>query len=213
MHTTSLISGLSFSETYGLPGKTVIDIGGLDVNGSLSSFFKERGMKYICVDIEDHHSVDIIIKPGEKLPFENSSIDLIVSTSCFEHDPCFWLTFKEMTRILKMDGFIYISAPSNGYFHGFPSDNWRFYAGAGQALAYWSGKQMANEDVFPVKVVETFHITPINEYEIWIDFVCVWKRVNDKDNNITINQDIVNNIGVLETSVRNKGCNTIKYIQ
>jgi hypothetical protein len=29
------------------------------------------------------------MKPGENFPFENKTFDLIVSTSCFEHDPFF----------------------------------------------------------------------------------------------------------------------------
>jgi hypothetical protein len=32
--------------------------------------------------MEEHSSVDIVEKPGEKFPFEDGSIDLIVSSSC-----------------------------------------------------------------------------------------------------------------------------------
>lgn len=208
MHGTSLISGQSFSETYGGTGKTVVDIGGQDVNGSLRTFFETKGMKFICIDMIEHPSVDIIVKPGEKMPFENSSVDLIVSTSCFEHDPCFWLTFREMTRIIKPDGFIYINAPTSGPYHCYPGDNWRFYSDAGQALAYWSGIQVANEDVYPVKVVETFNILG----EVWNDFVCVWKRVDNenKETSILVHSNILNNIGVLEKSINDKGLNTRK---
>jgi SAM-dependent methyltransferase len=162
----------------------VIDIGGLDVNGSLRQFFVALGMDYICVDIEPHVSVDIVVKPGDTLPFETGSVDLVVSTSCFEHDPTFWLTFKEMCRITKLDGHIYVNAPSNGQYHCHPGDNWRFYRDAGQALAYWSGLQMGTEVTYPAKVVETFHILPLRDS--WIDFVCVWKRVNDKETSITL---------------------------
>jgi SAM-dependent methyltransferase len=206
MHLTALNSGISFSEVYGIPGKTVDDIGGQDVNGSLRSFFEKNGMKYICIDMVEHLSVDILVKPGEKLPFENSSIDLIVSTSCFEHDPCFWMTFKEMTRIIKLDGYIYINAPTNGPYHTYPGDNWRFYSDAGQALAYWSGKQILNEEVFPVKVVETFNI--VNG--VWNDFICVWARTPNKETEILVNPEIINMIGPLEKSINDKGMTTRK---
>ena len=83
MHDTALISGHIFAEVYGGLNKVVLDIGGKNVNGSLRSIFENLGMKYICLDIEEHSSVDIVIKPGNKLPFDNQSIDLIVSTSCF----------------------------------------------------------------------------------------------------------------------------------
>jgi hypothetical protein len=65
---------------------------------------------------------------------------------------------------------------------------------------------MLNEEVFPVKVIETFHI--INN--CWDDFVCIWKRVVDKETNITISHDIVNNIGLLEKSLNENNFKTIK---
>jgi len=208
MHYTASKSGDLFAQFYGGVGKIVLDIGGKDVNGSLRVFFERLGMKYICVDIESHTSVDVVVKPGDKLPFNNGSIDLIVSTSCFEHDPCFWITFKEMTRITKLGGFIYVNAPTNGPYHCHPGDNWRFYSDAGQALSYWSSFQFSNEPIFPVKVVETFHILPINEG--WIDFVCVWERVDEKENNIVVSNSVSQTIGNLQKALNNNSCNTIQ---
>jgi len=53
MHYTALLSGKSFSETYGNAGKIVVDIGGQDIEGgcSLRSFFTDKGMEFISVDI------------------------------------------------------------------------------------------------------------------------------------------------------------------
>ena len=211
MHDTSLLAGSTFSEIFGGPNKIVIDIGGMDVyncGATLRKFFEEKGMKYICVDLEYHSTVDIVVKPGEKLPFDDGSVDLIVSTSCFEHDPCFWLTFKEMCRIVKVGGYIYVNAPSNGNYHGFPGDNWRFYSDAGQALAYWSGKQISNEKVYPSIVDETFHILPLND--IWCDFVCVWKRVDTPDKSILVSDEKIKNVGPFEKTLTNKGLKLIK---
>jgi len=205
MHDTALIAGSIFAELYGGKNKVVLDIGGKNINGSLRPIFESLGMKYICLDIEQHSSVDIVMKPGDKLPFDNASVDLIVSTSCFEHDPCFWLTFKEMTRILKVDGFIYVNAPTKGPYHGCPGDNWRFYSDAGQALAYYSGFQYTNEEVFPVKVIETFHIVP----SVWFDFVCIWGRTDTKDTNITASIEVSQNIGILEQKL-NLNYKTVK---
>ena len=208
MHYTSLKSGEAFSESYGILNGLVVDIGGRNVNGSLRNFFETKGMKFVCIDMEADASVDIVIPPGEKLPFEDGSVDLIVSTSCFEHDPCFWLTFKEMTRIIKPSGYIYINAPTSGPYHCFPGDNWRFYSDAGQALAYWSGKQISNETVYPVKVVETFNVLG----DVWNDFVCVWQRVNIEniEKNIIVHNEIINNIGILEQTINNYGLLTRK---
>jgi len=208
MHDTAYIAARAFAENYGAPGKVVIDIGGKNVNGSMRKYFEGLGMKFICIDMDKHPSVDIIVQPGSNLPFETGSIDLIISTSCFEHDPCFWLTFKEMTRVVKSDGYIYVNAPSNGTYHCFPGDNWRFYSDAGQALAYWSGIQMGNEEVYPVKVVETFHILPI--IDVWTDFICIWKRTAVAEKTITVAPEIVNTVGPLEQSLKKIDVTTIK---
>lgn len=174
MHDTALITACLFANTYKKEDALVVDIGGKNVNGSVRPFFEQHGMKFVSLDIEEDASVDIVMKPGDPLPFSDNSVDIIVSTSCFEHDPCFWITFKEMCRICKMDGIIYINAPSNGQYHGHPGDNWRFYKDAAQALAYWASKDVA----YPVKVLETFHVLPLNDQ--WIDFVAIYKRVDEK---------------------------------
>jgi predicted SAM-dependent methyltransferase len=208
MHFTSLKSGEAFSESYGIENGLVVDIGGRNVNGSLRAFFESKNMKFLCVDMEQDTSVDIVVPPGEKLPFEDSSVDLIVSTSCFEHDPCFWLTFREMTRIIKPSGYIYVNAPTSGPYHTYPGDNWRFYSDAGQALAYWSGKQISNENIYPVKVLETFNV--LGDY--WNDFICVWKRVDIEniEKNIVVSNEIINNIGILEKKINDFGLQTRK---
>ena len=69
MHYTSLTSGKAFSDKYGILNGLVVDIGGRNVNGSLRSFFEEKGMIFVCVDMETDPSVDIVVPPGEKLPF------------------------------------------------------------------------------------------------------------------------------------------------
>lgn len=208
MHGTSEKSGAAFAESYGLTSGSVVDIGGRNENGTLRPYFENIGMKFICVDMQEDESVDIVTPPGERLPFEDESIDLIVSTSCFEHDPCFWLTFKEMTRIVKPSGYIYVNAPTTGPYHTYPGDNWRFYSDAGQALAYWSGKQMSNEKIYPVKVVETFNVLG----DCWNDFVCVWQRVDieNVETEITVHGEIVGNIGILEQTINKYGLETRK---
>jgi SAM-dependent methyltransferase len=206
MHLTAEVSGDAFAAMYGAPGKTVVDIGGRNENGSLRNCFEKRGMKYVCVDIQEDPSVDIVIRPGDKLPFEANSIDMVISTSCFEHDPCFWLTFKDMTRIIKDDGYIYVNAPATGSYHCYPGDNWRFYSDAGQALAYWSGIQVVNEPVYPVKVLETFHVLG----DEWKDFVCVWGRVETKETEIVVSKHTSSSIGKMEDRVNKYGFITIE---
>ena len=89
-----------------------------------------------------------------------------------------------------------------------PFEDWRFYSDAGQALAYWSGKQLSNEIVYPVQVVETFNILD----NFWNDFVCVWKRVDieNSEKNIHVKNEILNSIGILEQRLMDYGLTTRK---
>ena len=78
MHITSLVAGEEFANTYidfTKLDKLAIDVGGQDVNGSLRGYYENKGLKYICVDIVEDKSVDIVIKLGDKLPFNDSSVD------------------------------------------------------------------------------------------------------------------------------------------
>lgn len=208
MHDTALISGEKFAKIYVQQGALVIDIGGMDVNGSLRQFFGHAS-KFISVDIEAGRGVDVIISPTDKLPFEDGSVDAVVSTSCFEHDPCFWVTFREMCRIVKPGGFIYVNAPSDGPYHRHPGDNWRFYHDAGQSLAYWSGLKI-EEKSYPVAVEEVFFID--NKGSGFTDFVCIWKRVTNPEQGImALYPDPKSLNGPLNNAIRESGCPTRAY--
>ena len=93
------------------------------------------------IDISDPKyagkNVDVIMVEQYKYPFADESIDVVVSTSCFEHDVMFWLSFKEMVRVSKNDGLIYLNTPSVGDYHAHPYDCWRFMKDSYMALSKW----------------------------------------------------------------------------
>jgi SAM-dependent methyltransferase len=177
MHITASLSADAFFRIYGKHGMTVLEVGGRDIGGSekgtLQVSAEKYGLKYLCLDMEAAPSVSIVCQPGEPFPLADGSVDMVVSTSCFEHDSCFWMTFREMARVVKVSGYVYVSAPANGPYHGYPGDCWRFYGDAPQALAHWSGRIVDGNSV-PTEVVESFHIAPFQD--IWVDFVGVWRR-------------------------------------
>ncbi len=90
------------------------------------------------MDFADAAGVDVVLSDPYSLPFEDNEIDIVVSSSCFEHSEFFWLTFLEAARIVRPGGLIYLNAPSNGPVHGYPVDCWRFYPDSGRALANWA---------------------------------------------------------------------------
>jgi SAM-dependent methyltransferase len=143
----------------------VVDFGSYDTNGCLKPIFKN--CDYVGLDMSPGPNVDVV-STGDKTPFDSDSIDVIVSSSNFEHDDCFWMTFLEMARILKPGGYIYINAPSSGVYHGFPGDCWRFYADAGKALTKWANKNNIN-----IQLIESY----IDDSGYWKDNVSVYKKL------------------------------------
>lgn len=170
MHDTALKFGQVFFNTYlhGKSGLTIIDLGAQDVTGSLKSV-APPGNKYIGVDFVEGKGVDVVISDPYSLPFDNDFADVVVSSSCFEHSEFFWLVYNEILRILKPAGLLYLNVPSNGPFHRFPVDCWRFYPDSGIALQNW-GRRSGYE----VALLESF--TGRQENDVWNDFVAVFLK-------------------------------------
>lgn len=172
MHESALKTGQRFLDVYLKRDRVVVDLGGMDVNGSLRGYYESKGVRFISVDQEPHPSVDVVCRSGQPLPFDDDSMHAVISTSCFEHDPLFWLTFREMCRIIKNHGFIYINAPSSGPYHGYPGDCWRFYKDAAKALVQWSAMPFEGRS-YTLRVVESFH----NTTPPWNDYVMVIQKI------------------------------------
>ena len=95
--------------------------------------------EYTGLDIEKGNNVDIVLKdPYIFKEIPDSTYDVVISTSVLEHVEFFWLTYLEILRILKPNGLFYFNAPSNGDFHRWPQDCWRFYPDSGNALINWA---------------------------------------------------------------------------
>ena len=170
MHDTAMEYGGKFFDTYLKNTKdlTIVDIGSQNVNGTLRSVASPNN-KYIGIDFVNGNGVDIVITDPYSLPFENESVDVIVSSSCFEHSEFFWLIFNESLRILKPTGLLYINVPSNGQVHRFPVDCWRFFPDSGLALQNW-GKRSGYNCV----LLESF--IGIKNTDIWNDFVGIFAK-------------------------------------
>src|SRR5665213_3670849 len=139
MHDTALKIGQKFFEAYADGNSSILELGSCNVNGSLRDV-APQGAMYIGLDTSAGPSVDVVIEPHKALPISSNSVDIVVSSSMFEHDLFFWETFLEMVRVAKPGGIVYINAPSNGGYHCYPVDNWRFYPDCGKALEAWAQK-------------------------------------------------------------------------
>lgn len=170
MHYSAMEYGRIFFSQYtkANSGIRIVDIGSQDVNGSLRSV-SLSGNKFIGVDFVVGKGVDVVITDPYNLPFESDSIDVVVCSSCFEHSEFFWLLFNDIMRILKAGGIFYLNVPSNGNFHQYPVDCWRFYPDSGIALQNWGVK--SGHDVV---LLESF--IGNQDKAIWNDFIAVFLK-------------------------------------
>jgi SAM-dependent methyltransferase len=170
MHDSARKNGDNF---FGVYGKSftdkelkIVEVGSQNVNGSLKTSAPEH-CEYVGLDFEPGKGVDIVLKDAYSFPLEDNSVDIVVSSSCFEHADMFWLTYLEIMRILKPKGIFYLNVPTLGHYHGFPVDCWRFYPDSGKALINWGKKNNYNN------VLLESYVDPMEE---WNDFVGVFLK-------------------------------------
>jgi SAM-dependent methyltransferase len=150
MHKTALDNLQSFIKTHcAIDDKTlIIDVGSQVVKnqdvkvGSVRELFWPG--QYRGVDISPGKNVDVVYD-GNHIPFPEGVADIVISTSCFEHSPTFWVIFAEMVRVTKRGGLIYLNAPSAGQVHRYPLDCYRFYPDAWKGLAKWQGVDLIEQ--------------------------------------------------------------------
>ena len=170
MHPSAFKTGKAFFDVYAQPltVATVVDIGAQNVNGSLKAVCPTH-LKYIGVDFVAGKGVDTVLDDPYTLPFDNEAVDIVVCSSCFEHAEMFWVLYLEILRILKSDGLFYLNVPSNGEFHRYPVDCWRFYPDSGRALVTW-----AKRNHYTPLLLESF--VARQDGDLWNDFVAVFLK-------------------------------------
>ena len=116
----------------------VLDIGSMDVNGCYKDLFPNS--IYAGCDIGAGKNVDVVLKTPYELPFEKNDFDVVISGQTFEHIPMFWLTMKEITRVLCKGGYFCLIVPSfNWAEHKHPVDCYRFMPDGLRAIAEYAG--------------------------------------------------------------------------
>src|SRR5947207_13187867 len=84
-------------------------------------------IRYTGLDLEDGDNVDVVPKSGYVWSeLADESFDVCISGQTFEHNPFFWVTMAEISRVLRPGGFACIIAPGAQAVHRYPVDCWRF---------------------------------------------------------------------------------------
>lgn len=171
MHPTAMQNCQSFFDAYAPSIASrkhvkVIEIGSQNVNGTLRDTCPSH-FEYIGVDFQNAKGVDLVLQDPYVLPCESESVDVVLSSSCFEHSEMFWLLYLEVLRVLKPNGLFYLNAPSAGSFHRYPVDCWRFFPDSGMALVNWAKKNGTN-----AAMLESYTQISLD----WQDYVAIFLK-------------------------------------
>ena len=121
--------------------KKVLEVGSLNINGSIRPFFS--GCEYFGLDIGPGRDVDIVGR-GDEYNAPDETFDVTISCECFEHNPQWVETFKNMIRMTKTLGFVIITCatvgrPEHGTVKTTPADSpltigigWDYYKNLGE---------------------------------------------------------------------------------
>lgn len=110
-------------------GKSVIEVGSLDVNGSPRSIVESFNPgEYIGVDIQMGPGVDQICNAeGLIIRFGYNRFDVLICTEVLEHVRNWEKVVRNLKHIVKPGGIVLITTVSRGFqYHGYPFDFWRY---------------------------------------------------------------------------------------
>jgi len=93
-------------------GKRVVEIGSLNINGTVRGLF-DAAAQYVGCDLGEGPGVDIVCK-GHELPYADGSFDVAISCECFEHDQHWEQTFKKMIDLVGDGGLVIFSCATIG---------------------------------------------------------------------------------------------------
>jgi len=91
--------------------KKVLEVGSLNINGSIRMFFTE--CDYLGIDVGAGPGVDLVCE-GQNLDHPNETYDTVGSCECFQHNPHWVETFNNMHRMTKPKGLIFMTCATTG---------------------------------------------------------------------------------------------------
>lgn len=110
-------------------GKRVLEVGALDVNGSVRGDITALGpAEYVGIDIRPGPGVDVICDAGDLVArFGENAFDVVVSTELMEHARDWRRIISNIKRVTRPGGVLIVSTRSYGVdFHRRPFDYWRY---------------------------------------------------------------------------------------
>ena len=117
-------------------GKTVLEAGALDVNGSVRPHVESLGpASYTGTDMRPGPRVDVTADAAD-LPSLFAPVDVVISTEMLEHAADWQAAVRGLVGVMWDGGLLVLTTRSAGFpLHGYPEDHWRYSVEAmGQIL-------------------------------------------------------------------------------
>ncbi|MET3178811.1 UNVERIFIED_ORG: SAM-dependent methyltransferase [Variovorax guangxiensis] len=92
-------------------GRAVIEIGSLNLNGSVREFFQD--CNYLGLDVGEGPDVDLVCH-GENYGGAANGTDVVISCEAMEHNPQWKKTWLNMLRLVKEDGLVVMTCATPG---------------------------------------------------------------------------------------------------
>ena len=92
----------------------VLEVGGVIGRKSLLDHPQLAMAERVClnlVPVGEQDGIDVVIGNANRMPFDDESFDMVLTSATLEHDKHFWLSLGEMKRVLRPGGFLVISVP------------------------------------------------------------------------------------------------------
>lgn len=104
-------SGVRAHYPAAFKGARVLEVGSLDINGSVRELFAD--CRYTGVDLQLGPGVDLACQ-GQLVEFPTAHFDTTISAECMEHNPFWRETIANMLRMTRPGGMVLISCATTG---------------------------------------------------------------------------------------------------
>jgi SAM-dependent methyltransferase len=111
-----------------ITGKTVLEIGSQDVNGSpRDALFGYGPASWVGVDMIGGKGVDVVLSVEQIPGHFPTPFDVVISTEMLEHAQDWRTAVRVMKQMTAPGGLLVVTTRGPGFpFHGYPHDYWRF---------------------------------------------------------------------------------------
>lgn len=107
-------------------GRTVLDVGSRNVNGTYRPMVCELGGVYTGLDIVEGPNVDVVSPDEHRYPLPDAGFDIVISGSTAEHVRRPWWWIQELARLVVPGGLVVVVTHWKWPEHDYPRDYWRF---------------------------------------------------------------------------------------